>query len=56
MTRKAINQMAFPITLTKEGFNQFLKMAIRSAVEVFEERHPVFLKSEQKTKKNRKGA
>ena len=56
MTRKAINQMAFPITLTKEGFTLFLKMAIRSAVEVFEERYPVSLKSKKKSKKNPKGA
>jgi len=54
MTRKTINQIAFPITLTKEGFTLFLKMAIRSAVEVFEERYPVSLKSEQRSKKKRK--
>jgi len=54
MPTKLVKQLAFPITITEKGFEEFLRMAVHASLRAMEENLGVSLKDVKKSKKKRR--
>ena len=57
MPVKTINDLAFPITITKEGFRQLTRLAVRATLEQLEKKGVIVSRVKQRaTTKKRKAS